>query len=264
MSAVDLSLWSLAGAAALVLLNGLLSVWLRLGLGKQLAIASVRSVVQLMILGYVLVPVFSIAHPALVLGLGSVMVALAGRAAIQRTGKRFGGDVLIGVVSMFMAAVPTTLFATTVLIEIEPFWTPQYAIPLLGMILGNTLTGVSLGIDRVLTGVTDRRGEIELFLAFGARPWDAARPLAAEALRTGMVPILNSMTVVGLVTIPGMMTGQILAGTEPALAARYQILILFLIAAAVALGTLAAVLLTVRRMFDEAGRLRPERIREIG
>ncbi|MCP4917071.1 MAG: ABC transporter permease, partial [Proteobacteria bacterium] len=210
----------------------------------------------------ILVPVFSIAHPGLVLGIGGVMVVLAGRASILRTKKRFGGDLLVGVVSMVMAAVPTTLFATTLLLDIEPFWKPQYAIPLLGMILGNTLTGVSLGIDRVLTGVTDRRSELELMLAFGARPWEASRPLAAEALRTGMVPILNSMTVVGLVTIPGMMTGQILAGTDPALAARYQILILFLIAAAVALGTLSAVLLTVRRMFDEAGRLRPERIVE--
>ena len=124
------------------------------------------------------------------------------------------------------------------------------------MILGNALTGVSLGLDKMLGSLDEGRGRVELRLALGATAWEASRPEAAEAIRTGMIPILNAMSAVGLITIPGMMTGQILGGTPPVLAPRYQIMIMFLIAGAVALGVGVAVLLTVRACFDEAHRLR--------
>jgi len=261
---IDLSLFDLAGAASLIVVNGALSVWLKLGLERKLAVASVRSVVQLLILGYVLVPVFSIAHPALVFGLGALMVVLAGRAAVRRSSRTFRGAWGAGLFAMTLGAVPTTIFATAMLIQVEPFWTPQYFVPLLGMVLGNALTGVSLGVDTALKGFVLGRGQVELLLAFGATRWEAARGVVADAVRTGMIPILNSMTVVGLVTIPGMMTGQILGGTPPELAARYQILILFLIAGAVGIGTMVAVLLTMRAVFDDADRLRLDRITEVG
>jgi putative ABC transport system permease protein len=257
---IELSWLDLAGAASLILLNGGLSLWLKLGLEKKLLVAALRTVVQLTLLGYLLVPVFSLEHPALVAAMGAVMIALAGRAAVKRSSRGYRGVFLTGLFSMVLGALPTTLLATVVLIGVEPFWAPRYAIPLLGMILGNALSGVSLGLDRALARFDEGRDEVELMLAWGATRWEAARPVAAEALRTGMIPILNSMTVVGLVTIPGMMTGQILGGTSPEQAARYQILILFLIAAATALGTTTAVLLTVSAVFDERHRLRVDRI----
>lgn len=263
MSPIDLTLLDLAGAASLIVVNGLLSVWLRLDLGKKLAVASVRTVVQLLLLGYLLVPVFELEHPGLVFALGAVMVVLAGRAAVKRSSHTFRGAWGVGLVGMTLGALPTTVLATAVLIGVEPFWTPQYFIPLLGMVLGNALTGVSLGIDSALKGFTRRRGQVELLLAFGASRWEAAREVAADSIRTGMIPILNSMTVVGLVTIPGMMTGQILGGVAPDVAARYQILIMFLIAGAVGVGTMASVLLTVRAVFDESGRLRLDRVRAV-
>ncbi|HJN74034.1 MAG TPA: iron export ABC transporter permease subunit FetB [Myxococcota bacterium] len=258
---IELSLLDLAGAASLIAINGVLSLWLRLDLGRKLAVASVRTVVQLLILGYVLVPVFDIAHPALVMGLGGLMVILAGRAAIKRTSRTYSGAWGIGLVAMTVGAIPTTILATAVLIGVEPFWAPRYFIPLLGMVLGNALTGVSLGIDRALEGFVRGRSQVELLLSFGASRWEAAREVAADAVRTGMIPILNTMTVVGLVTIPGMMTGQILGGAPPEVAARYQILIMFLIAGAVGIGTVVAVLLTVRAVFDELDRLRVDRVR---
>lgn len=257
---LELSWLDLAGAASLILLNGGLSLWLKLGLEKKLLVAALRSVVQLTLLGYLLVPVFSLEHPGLVAAMGTLMIVLAGRAAVKRSSRSYRGVFSTGLFAMVLGALPTTLLATTVLIGVEPFWAPRYAIPLLGMILGNALSGVSLGLDRALARFDEGRDEVELMLAWGASRWEAARPVAAEALRTGMIPILNSMTVVGLVTIPGMMTGQILGGTPPEQAARYQILILFLIAAATALGTTTAVLLTVRAVFDEQLRLRVDRI----
>ncbi|MEO0604333.1 MAG: ABC transporter permease, partial [Myxococcota bacterium] len=150
--------------------------------------------------------------------------------------------------------------ASTLVIRVEPWWAPRYLVPLVGMILGNALTGVSLGVDRALTVVEEQQHALEALLALGASRLEAARPVAAEALRTGMIPILNAMSAVGLITIPGMMTGQILGGAEPALAARYQLLILFLIAGAVALGTTIAVFAVLAWLIDDDPKLRPDRI----
>src|ERR1700722_9999814 len=141
--------------------------------------------------------------------------------------------------------------ALTVIVRIHPWYTPQYAIPLLGMILGNTLNGVSLGLDRLGSELTGRRDQVEALLALGATRWEAARPLVQQAVRTGLIPTINAMMVVGIVSLPGMMTGQILAGADPVEAVKYQIVIMFLIASAAALGTVSVVLLSYRRLFNE-------------
>ncbi len=186
------------------------------------------------------------------------MVVLAGRAAAGRVGRRFRGMGGLAVRSMARGAGLTAVFATTVVLRLSPWTRPQYLVPLAGILLGNTLTGASLGLDRALEGLDRGRPLVEGRLALGATWWEAARPVAAAAaaVRTGMVPMLNAMSVVGLVTLPGMLTGQILSGTDPALAARDQILLLFLIAGATAVGTAVAVLLAVRVAFDDQHRLR--------
>ncbi len=258
---LPLSATSLAIAGALLLLNGALSLWLRLGLERRLAIGAVRTVVQLLLLGYILVPVFRWSHPALVGGLALLMILLAAREALRRVSRSYAGLGLNTTLSLFVGAALTTFLGAHTIIGVEPWYTPRYLIPLLGMILGNGLTGISLGLDRCLTSVDEGRGRIEALLIHGATWWQAARPVAREGVRTGMIPILNTMAVVGLVSIPGMMTGQILGGTPPEEAARYQILIIFLIAASTALGVTGAVLLSLRALFDEAQRLRPERLR---
>jgi len=246
--------------AALLVAYGGISVGLRLGLVRRLAIASARATVQLSVLGLVLVPVFALASPWPVAAWCAVMVVLAGREAMARTSRRvpgmFGGAVL----AMALGGAGTALFSTVVVLQLDPWWTPRYLVPLVGMVLGNALTGVSLGLDRVLTGLEQRRGEVEALLALGAGRWEACRDVAGDAIRTGMVPILNSMSAVGLVTIPGMMTGQILGGTDPLQAARYQLLILFVIAGAVAIGTTVAVGWAVRRVVDGELRLRLDRV----
>lgn len=136
------------------------------------------------------------------------------------------------------------------MIRIQPWYEPQYAIPILGMILGNCLTGVSLGIERMTEELTAGRAAVEMSLALGASRWEAAQGPARQAVRAGMIPTLNQMAVVGLVSLPGMMTGQVLAGQSPLQAVRYQIVIMFLIAAASGLGVVGAVLLTYRRLFS--------------
>src|SRR5262249_2564625 len=141
--------------------------------------------------------------------------------------------------------------ALFVIVPVRPWYSPQHAIPLLGMILGNTLSGISLGLDRLGGELRARRTRVETLLALGATRWEAAREPIRHAVRTGMIPILNGMMVVGIVSLPGMMTGQLLAGIAPIHAVKYQIVIMFLIASGTALGVVAAVLLTYRRLFNE-------------
>ncbi len=245
----------LALASSLLLANGLVSVWLRLGLGRQLLVAGARTVLQLSLLGLVLVHVFDGERLWLVLAIGLGMVVLASVEAVRRAGRGYPGVRRDAFLSLLLAAAVSLLFVTGFVLQVEPWWTPRYLIPLLGMVLGNSLTGVSLGLERCLTSFEEERDAIELRLAAGAGTWEASRPTAAKALRAGLIPILNAMSVAGMVTIPGMMTGQILGGTEPGLAARYQILVMFLIASATAAGTTGVVLLAVRARFDAQSRL---------
>ncbi|MFN3198389.1 MAG: ABC transporter permease [Bradymonadia bacterium] len=263
-AAPDLGPASLLIAGALVLVHGGLSVWLRLGLTKRLAIAVTRMVVQLLLLGYVLVPVFQWGHPLPILAVCLAMLLMATRAAIKRPSRRWRGMGPATFGSLALGAGVSALIGTTLVIQPDPWWSPRFLIPVLGMILGNGLTGISLGLDRCLALFDEHRDRVESLLAYGATPWEAARPVAAESIRTGLIPIMNTMTVVGVVSIPGMMTGQLLGGTPPGLAARYQIAIICLIAGATAVGVLGAVLATTRALFDEAGRLRPERLIQQG
>jgi putative ABC transport system permease protein len=142
----------------------------------------------------------------------------------------------------------------------DPWYAPQYSIPLLGMLLGNTMNGIAIAMDRLTSAAWEKRNIIEARLVLGER-WDlAVSDLRVQAVRSGMIPIINAMAAAGIVSLPGMMTGQILAGAPPVEAVKYQILIMFLIAVGTGLGTLAAVTIGSRHLFDERQRLCLERL----
>ncbi|MGV6393775.1 ABC transporter permease [Pseudomonas caspiana] len=250
MTYQSLSALDVAVAACLILINGALSVALKLGLGRQLIWAAIRTVVQLLAIGYILGWVFEFAYWYVVLPLMCLMTLIAGISAAGRGKRTYTGRRLDSIVSVWGSSWLVAAIGLLVVIRIEPWYEPQYAIPILGMILGNTLTGVSLGIERMMQELSSGRSTVEMILALGGSRWEAAQMAARQAVRAGMTPTLNQMTVVGIVSLPGMMTGQVLAGQSPAEAVRYQIVIMFLIAAASALGTVGAVLLTYRRLFS--------------
>ena len=262
MDVISLSLLDLTLAAALVLMLAWLSLRQALGVSRSLVIAAVRTVVQLLLIGLVLEALFEAATLFLVVALGLIMVLLAGRevtARQQRYLKGFWGYGL-STLAMFISSFGVTLLALVVLIGAEPWYRPQYAIPLLGMLLGNTMNGIALSLDRLNSGMHRQRGMIEARLALGA-PWqEAVSDIRREAMRAGLIPIINSMAAAGIISLPGMMTGQILAGAPPIEAVKYQILIMFLIAAGTGSGTLIAVYFGTRRLFDERERLRLDRL----
>jgi putative ABC transport system permease protein len=257
---LNLSNTQLALAAALILINGILSLLLKLGLTRRLLWASVRTVVQLLLVGHILSWVFRFDRWYIVIGLMMLMTVIAGLAASRRGGRTYRGMRVDGMVSIWLSSWLVTMIALFVIIRIRPWYEPQYAIPILGMILGNTLTGVSLGLERMTEELLARREQVDLLLSLGATRWEAARQPSIQAVRAGMIPTLNAMSVVGVVSLPGMMTGQVLAGQSPLQAVRYQIVIMFLIAAASALGTTLAVLATYWRLFSPEHRFRAERL----
>jgi putative ABC transport system permease protein len=248
---LELSYDRVAIAALLILINAGLSLLLRLDLHRQIFVAATRTVVQLLLVGLVLDQVFALRRWYLVVALMLAMVAVAGVAAVQRTERRFAGIWIDALLSIWLSSWLVTGIALVAIVEIEPWYTPQYAIPLLGMILGNTLNGIALGLGRLGEQLVAGRNEVEGLLALGATRWEAAREPIRGAVRTGILPILNSMMVVGIVSLPGMMTGQLLAGVEPVEAVKYQVVIMFLIAAGTALGTVSVVLLAYRRLFNK-------------
>jgi len=262
MTFITLSYWDIALAATLLIFNAGLSFFLRLGLGKRLMIAGLRMAVQLTLVGLVLKTLFALSSPWFTGFAALVMVLFAGREAIARQDRSFEGfwSYGIGTGSMMAAGLIVTVFGLSTQISPDPWYDPRYAIPVLGMILGNTMNGVSLGLDRLVSGAYQQRSAIEAQLMLGADISEAMRGIARDALRAGLMPIINSMAAAGLVSLPGMMTGQILAGVAPVEAVKYQILIIFLISGGTGLGTLVAVISGARRLTDSRHRLRLDRL----
>ena len=263
MSTDHLSYTDLLVASSLIFVAGSVSFFLKLGLTKALGVASLRMVIQLTLLGAILQWIFSLEHWYLVMALMGSMLINAGTAAVRRTKRRFRGIYAASLLSVTISAVLTTFVVVEIVIDVTPWYEPRYVIPILGMVLGNSLTGLSLCLDRVMLDLAERRDVVEARLALGATAWEACRPHIQEAIRTGMIPILNSMSVVGLVSLPGMMTGQILAGESPKEAVKYQIVVMCMIAAASALGALLAGLFAFRYLTTEDHQIAKDRLREV-
>ena len=262
MSYIELGPLDLALAATLVLINGGLSLALELRIEKQLAIATLRMIVQLALVGLVLTTLFSLISP-LWTGLAALaMVLFAGREIMARQERKLAGFWAygLGTACMLVAASLVTIFALTTQISPEPWYHPRYAIPLLGMILGNTMTGISLGLHTLSTGLVRDRTAVEAQLTLGATRRQALLPATRAALRSALMPIVNSMAATGLVSLPGMMTGQILSGVDPIDAVKYQILVMFLIAGGTGMGAVAAVVAGGYRLTDARHRLRLDRL----
>jgi len=258
LTPLDLSI-----AATLILLLAALSLWMRLQLTTALLVAATRTTVQLLLIGLVLKALFKSAEPHWLGLIASVMLAAAGYEVLRRQRRRFRGwwGAGIGTVAMLVSSFSITLMALTLIIAETPWYTPRYAIPLLGMLLGNTMNGISIGLDRLTSTAWDQREIVEGRLLLGYSAQAAIAPLRRESIRSALIPIINSMSAAGLVSLPGMMTGQILAGNPPVEAVKYQILIMFLIAGGTGLGTLAALWMGSKRLFDIRQRLRLDRLR---
>jgi putative ABC transport system permease protein len=262
MSYVELSALDLGLAALLLVINGAISFAFGLRLETSLAIAAVRMAVQLGAVGFVLKFVFAQSSPWWTLLIALVMVLVAGYELVQRQERRFAGWWAYGLGNMTLLMVGglATLYAVAVVVGPAPWYAPRYVLPILGMVLGNTLTSVSLALQTLTEGAERERAAIEARIALGATRLEAFSSVLRRAIRTAITPLLNTMSVAGIVTLPGMMTGQILAGVDPAEAAKYQIMIMFVLTGASGLGALAAAFGGVLLLTDGRHRLRLDRL----
>lgn len=265
MHLIPLTVSELGLAAVLMLLLAGLSLALSLGLSRTLLVASVRMTLQLWLVGLVLKMLFSHASPLWISLLAIFMLVLAGREVRLRQERRFTGMWGYGVGALALSIPTLTIILLTLIVILKPlpWYAPQYAIPLLGMLIGNSMTGAAIGLDRLTHSAWQQRANIEARLMLGQRWQEAMRDIRRESARAGLIPIINSMAAAGVVSLPGMMTGQILAGSPPTEAVRYQILIMFLIAANTGYAALGGVWLGSRRLFDGRDRLRLDRLRPL-
>lgn len=258
----NVALNDLAVASLLVGISIAVSVWLRLRLTRHILIAAVRTVLQLSTIGLILKYIFRQPHPLLILAVVCIMTLVAGWSATSRNRLGYRGQRLDAVLSVGITSWLVTAIGLYAVLHIKPWYEPQYLIPILGMILGNTLSAVALTFDRLMQTAIQQRGQIEMLLSLGATPWEAFQDTAKQAVGAGMLPTINSMSVVGIVSLPGMMTGQILAGGNPEQAVRYQIVIMFLICAGSALGSILTAWAVFRRLFDNHACFQPNRLSE--
>jgi putative ABC transport system permease protein len=251
-------------ASVLILLLAGLMVCTGFGLGKSILVAALRTTVQLLLIGLVLKALFANADLWWVMGIALVMLLAAGGEVMTRQRRRFAGawGYGVGIFSVFLSSFTVSLLALTVMVNPQPWYEPRYAIPLLGMIMGNSMTGVAVGLDSFTSLAWQQRGVIEARLMLG-HDWRAAiADIYRESVHRGLIPIINAMATAGIVSLPGMMTGQILAGNPPMEAVKYQILIMFLLVSGTGFGTMGALWLSARRLFDERQRLRLDRLQE--
>ncbi|MBU4556982.1 MAG: iron export ABC transporter permease subunit FetB [Actinobacteria bacterium] len=250
---IAISWLQLAMATGFVVFVGILSMRLALGIEKDLAIATVRTYIQLIVLGLVLRWVFGIDSPWIVLAILALMMAAAAQTIVKRAPDAPRGILGSSMLTMLLTGFTVTFAVTGLIVQVDPWYRAQYVIPIAGMVLGNSMNGVALALERTFADMDTHAEEILALVALGASPWEASGDIVRVAIRAGLIPTINSMAAAGLVFIPGMMTGQVLAGADPLHAAYYQIVVMLMVSAATALGSVMAVLLSFRRRFSADG-----------
>ncbi len=241
----------IALASSLIIIVLVVSWFLRLRLTKTLVIAAVRTVIQLSFIGLILAWIFAREQWYEVLIILTIMTLIAGSAAKNRVKRTYKGLLIDTLIAVSTSAVLVTVIAINLILQVQPWYTPQFVIPILGLILGNSLTAISLTSNQLIENLHGQQGRIEMMLSLSAKPFEAVHEQIRAAIINGMTPTLNSMLVVGIVSLPGMMTGQILAGADPTQAVRYQIVTMFLICVSSTLGCTISALLIYRRFFNK-------------
>jgi len=253
---IPISNFQLAFTVLLVLITGGISSFLKLGLLKPLIWGTVRTFVQLLLVGYALTYIFKVNNLFLIIAIVTLMCYIAAKTAVARTPNVPNYPTVLAFASLLASTFLAGSIVTVLIIAPEPWYSARIVIPIFGMILGNAMNGIAVSLDRLYSEVRSGSALIEAMLTFGATPWEAIQSSVREAVRAGMTPTINSLMVVGLVSLPGMMTGQILGGADPREAVRYQIVVMLMISAAVAIGCIILVGLSYKKLFTQDGALR--------
>lgn len=253
----DISLGQLlAGYAFFTILAALIYSY-RMRREGELLFAALRMSLQLLLVGYLLLYIFENPGPLFSIGVVLAMETFAVRNIYRRVkvpiSDRLKKDIAV---SMGVGNLLTILFFLFAVIGISPWYDPRYFVTISGMIIGNSMIGISLGVFKLTEGLKSRKREIEAALMFGASPERAASESVRGSFDAAILPVINSMVGMGIVFLPGMMTGQILAGASPLLSIRYQIAIMLAISGFVVLTLLIFIRISFRSFFNRAAQPR--------
>ena len=252
VSSISVSLGEVAASVALVALAAAVSFWWRAELESDIAIALVRSFLQLTAIGYVINVIFDQDELVFVFALIAVMVIFGAIQARVRA-KRVPGAFWPLLIALAVAG-GTTLALVVALGIFDP--KPRYLVPVGGMVVGNSMTAAAVALNRLGDEVADSRARIEATLALGATAREAAAPIVRRSLRSGMITLIDSTKTTGLIFFPGTMVGMLLAGADPTDAVRLQLILLYVLLGSVALAGLIATMLAYRNFFTPAQQLR--------
>ena len=219
---------------------------------KEIVISSIRMTLQLILSGYILVYIFNNPNP---LTTGLIIIIMEAF-AIYTVYKKFRGKLtyslkkVIGI-SMIIGNIPCLLYFLFIVVQIKPWYEPQYFIPIAGMFIGNSMTGITIGVKSMLEGISIQRNLIEESLILGASSKAATKQMINSNFEVAIMPTINSMIGMGIVFLPGMMTGQILAGASPTTAIAYQIAVMLGIFSSVAITTILMLQFGYRTFFNK-------------
>ncbi len=224
---------------------------------KELFIATLRMTLQLVLVGYLLTVIFENPHPLVTVAVIAVMLGFA----VFTVFRKFKGRLSPSLKRVAFLALPSgsliaLIYFLFVVIRVEPFYNPRYFIPIAGMIVGNSMTGITLGIHSMITRFTDQKEAVMEAMHLGATPKDASKAIVNDSFDAAIMPTLNNMLGMGIIFLPGMMTGQILAGVSPVTSILYQIGVMLGILGGVALSTYFFLVMGYRTFFNSEAQLK--------
>ncbi len=252
---IKLDLVDLAIAVGLMAIAIGLSAWEKLGLELNLALATGRSILQLLVLGYILDFIFALDNAWAVLALLSIMLTITAIVARNRITPKIPRVLPLVWGAILISTVLTVLYANFLIIQPDRWYEPQYIIPLAGIVLGNAMNAAAIAGERLVSTINSSHLEIETYLSLGATPEQAVSQYRKDAIRAGLIPGLNQMILIGMVAIPGITTGQLLAAVKPLDAVSYEIVIMFMVVFANLLTTLLVTKGLCRQFFNSAAQL---------
>jgi putative ABC transport system permease protein len=252
---IKLDLVDLAIAVGLMAIAIGLSAWEKLGLELNLAIATGRAILQLLVLGYVLDFIFALDNPWAVLAILAVMLTITAIVARNRIGQKIPYVLPLVWGAILVSTALTVLYTNFLIIQPDRLYEPRYVIPLAGILLGNAMNAAAIAGERLVSTLNTLPVEIETHLSLGATPQQAVSQYRKEAIRAALIPTLNQMMLVGMATLPAITAGQLLAGVKPLDAVSYEILIVFMVAFANLLTTVLVTKGLYRQFFNSAAQL---------
>jgi putative ABC transport system permease protein len=256
MNVIDFSYGQLLLSFVFVLLTGVASVKMRLDLERDIFWGTVRTFAQLFLIGYVLKFVFSLSNVFAVLSIFTGMIVFAAITIKGRVNERSIPFLIPTFLSMLLSYMVVTIFVTAFIINVKPWYQPQYFIPIGGMVIGNSMSAIAITLERIFSSIRSNRKEIELYLSLGADHAEATAEIIKDGVKAGMIPSINSMMAVGLVFLPGMMTGQILAGVDPVVSIKYQIVVMLMLVGSTAIGSIIISNIARNLCFSKAEQLK--------